>query len=444
LDKRQLIADLLAQRAAKREGLDAVLAKAQAEARGLTEAEQTAFDADEAEIRSLDTQASELDAQIQQDAITAELRKKYAPSGVSITSEPEVYRKNGGESYFRDIYHATREGRRDAVERLVRNDRMRAAEERAISTTNGGGGEFVPPLWLENDFIKLARPGRITADLTPKFMLPAGTDVINIPKINTGTAVAPQATQNTGINQQDLTTTSVASSVVTIAGGQTISLQLLEQSPLSIDTIVLADLAADYAVKLNTQVVSGAGTGGTMTGITTVSGTNQVTYTNASPSLGTLYSKIADAIQRIHTSRYLPPDSIIMHPRRWAWCLAQLDGNSRPLIVPDAGGPFNRLGAQDGTPSQGFVGTMGGLPVYVDATIATNLGAGTNQDAIIVARMADLMLWEGNVRAEAFQQTYAQNMSVLIRLYNYASFQPGRYPQSISVINGTGLVAPTF
>jgi hypothetical protein len=87
---------------------------------------------------------------------------------------------------------------------------------------------------------------------------------------------------------------------------------------------------------------------------------------------------------------------------------------------------------------------MLGLPVYVDATIPTNLGAGTNQDFIMVARMADLILWESNVRAEAFQQTYAQNLSVFVRLYNYFSFQAGRYPKSISLINGTGLTTPTF
>jgi len=28
--------------------------------------------------------------------------------------------------------------------------------------------------------------------------------------------------------------------------------------------------------------------------------------------------------------------------------------------------------------------------------------------------------------------------------YQYATFMPGRYPASISVIGGTGLVTPTF
>jgi hypothetical protein len=48
------------------------------------------------------------------------------------------------------------------------------------------------------------------------------------------------------------------------------------------------------------------------------------------------------------------------------------------------------------------------------------------------------------VRAEAFTQTYAQNLSVYLRMYNYASFQAGRYPASLSIITGSSLAAPTF
>jgi HK97 family phage major capsid protein len=449
MDKRAMIADLMAKRAAKRAELDGLLTAAEArEDKNLADEERSAFESGEAEVRAFDARVKELDDQVKADDAAAEMAKRYAPSGVKVTSEPEVYRKDSAShSYFRDLYRATAKGDRDASGRLQRNDKI-VAEKRAISTSNGAGGEFVPPLWLEDEFIKFVRPGRITANLCPTMDLPAGTDSINIPKVNSGTAVAPQATQNNAVQQTDLTTTSVSSPVVTIAGGQTVSLQLLEQSPLNIDNVVLQDLAADYAQKLNTQVLTGSGSGGQVTGITTLSGTNAVTFTSASPTLGgtganALFPKIANAIQLVHTNRFLPPDAIVMHPTRWAWCLSQSDTANRPLVTPRAGA-YNPVGAMDGTASQGHVGEMLGLPVYVDATIPTNLGAGTNQDFIMVARMSDLVLWESNVRAEAFQQTYAQNMSVFVRLYNYFSFQAGRYPKSISLINGTGLVAPTF
>lgn len=448
MDYRAMIADLMAKRAAKRTELDGILAGVEArEDKTMSTEERSAFDAGETEVRALDARVAELDEIVKADEAAAEMAKRYAPSGVKVTAEPEVYRKGGNVSYFRDLFKATKNGDRDAVARLQRNDKI-VAEKRAISTTNGAGGEFVPPLWLEDQFIAYVRPGRITANLCPTQDLPAGTDSINIPKVNSGTAVAPQSSQNTGVQQTDLTTTSVASPVVTVAGGQTVSLQLLEQSPLNIDDVVLRDLAADYAKQIDTQVLTGAGTGGTVVGINTLSGTHAVTFTSSAPTLGgtganALFPKLANAIQLIHTTRFLPPDAIIMTPSRWAWCLAQSDTAGRPLVTPRANA-YNPLGAMDGTASQGLVGEMLGLPVYVDALIPQNLGAGTNQDVIIVARMSDLIMWEGNVRAEAFQQTYAQNLSVFVRLYNYFSFQAGRYPQSISIIGGTGLTQPQF
>jgi HK97 family phage major capsid protein len=445
MDKRSLIADLVAKRSAERAKLDTLIGEARgADAGSLTDGQRAAFDAGETEIRELDERIAELDGQVRADEAAAEVAKRYAPkAGDGVQSEPEIYRSGlGGNSYFRDMWNSRQNGDTAAMDRLVRNNRGRAAEQRALTTVNGAGGEFVPPLWLEREFVKLARAGRVTGNLVPTSALPAGTDSINVPKVATGTAVAVQATQNTGVQQTDLTTTSISSSVTTIAGGQTVSLQLIEQSPLNVDDVVLTDLAAAYATQYNTLILSGSGSGGNPTGIFTLSGTNAVATSAA--TLTGIYGAIANAIQQVHTNRFLPPDTIVMHPRRWAGMLAAVDTTGRPLVVPNANAPMNALGNQDGVMSQGYVGTIQGLPVYVDALIPTNVGAGTNQDRIIVCRMADLMAWEGNVKAEAFPQTYANQLSVFVRLYNYMSFQPARYPKSISVIDGTALVPPTF
>jgi HK97 family phage major capsid protein len=447
MDKRSLIADLVAKRSVERTKLDGILGEARGTGSGdLTEDQRSAFDAGETEIRALDERIAELDAQVRADEAAKEIEKRYAPkAGDGVQSEPEIYRSGlGGNSYFRDMWNSRQNGDTAAMDRLVRNNRGRAAEQRALTTVNGAGGEFVPPLWLEREFVRLARPGRITANLVPTSALPAGTDSINVPKVSTGTAVAVQGTQNTAVQNTDLATTSISSTVTTIAGGQTVSLQLIEQSPLNVDDVILSDLAGAYAQQYNTLILSGSGTGGNPTGMLTLAGTNAITYTSGSPTVALLYSQIANAIQTVHTNRFLPPDTIIMHPRRWAYLLAASDTTGRPLVTPSANSPMNAVGNQGDVASQGYVGTIQGLPVYVDSLLPTNLGAGTNQDPIIVARMADLMAWEGNVKAEAFPQTYANQLSVFVRLYNYMSFQPARYPKSISVINGTGLVAPTF
>jgi HK97 family phage major capsid protein len=444
MDKRSLIADLVAKRSAERTKLDGILGEARGADSGMTDEQRAAFDAGETEIRALDERIAELDAQVRADEAAKEIEKRYAPkAGDGVQSEPEIYRSGlGGNSYFRDMWNSRQNGDTAAMDRLVRNNRGRAAEQRALTTVNGAGGEFVPPLWLEREFARLARPGRITANLVPTSALPAGTDSINVPKVSTGTAVAVQATQNTGVQNTDLTTTSISSTVTTIAGGQTVSLQLIEQSPLNVDDVILSDLAGAYAQQYNTLILSGSGTGGNPTGMLTLSGTNAITYTQASPTVALLYSQIANAIQTVHTNRFLPPDTIIMHPRRWAYLLAASDTTGRPLVTPSANSPMNAVGNQGEVASQGYVGTIQGLPVYVDSLIPTTVGG--TQDQIIVARMSDLMAWEGNVKAEAFPQTYANQLSVFVRLYNYMSFQPARYPKSISVISGTGLVAPVF
>lgn len=452
MNVQEMLNALRAKQEADRAELERLLEEPSTMQRDLTDDEATRFDEIEARMDARSARIEQLERQVQVDEANAAAERQAPVGGAVVTAESGPYTpdsaRNGGPSFFRDL-HLTKKGDGSALERLQRNVAHRAAyAERAISTGNGAGGEFVPPLWLEDEFVKFVRPGRKTANICTNDRLPEGTDSINIPKINSGTATALQATQNNGVQQTDLTTTSVSSAVYTVAGGQTVSMQLIEQSPLNIDQVVLQDLAQDYAKQLDVLVLSGTGSG-QPTGILNQSGINSVTYTDASPALmgaGKLYAKIANAIELIETTRYASPTHIVMHPRRWWWLSTQTDSNNRPAVLPASNGLYNAAGimAADQQP-EGVVGDLLGLPVVTDANIPTNLGgtAGT-QDVIVVAKFDDLWLWEGQVKAEAFEQTYAQNLSLFVRLYNYLSFQPGRYAQSISTVTGTGLVAPTF
>ncbi|MFF0469336.1 phage major capsid protein [Micromonospora zamorensis] len=398
---------------------------------------------DEAD-NTVTTRQARLDAlvaeQVREDEV-AELSQRVTPAadrpvgGARVTSEPEVYRKGGDTSYFRDLYRASQFGDRTSVERLARNDK----QVRALTTVDGAGGDFVPPTWMVSQFVNLARAGRVVADQISQQPLPGGTDTISLPRLATGTAVAEQSTQNSAVQNTDATTSSVSAAVTTIAGQQVVSQQLLDQSPVNMDDILLADLAADYAIKLDTFVISNNATN--KVGLLSVSGLNAVAYTDASPTPGELYAKVADAIQQIHTGRFMPADKIFMHPRRWAWFLSALDTAGRPLVTPDA---MNSIAQASGVNSQGRVGVLQGLDVFVDPNIPVNLGAGTNEDRIIILRSSDVVLYEGTPRAETFRETYAQNLSVMLRFYNYAAVHASRLPKSISVIAGTGLVTPVF
>lgn len=141
----------------------------------------------------------------------------------------------------------------------------------------------------------------------------------------------------------------------------------------------------------------------------------------------------------------MPANLIVMHPRRWAFLLASVDGQSRPLVTPNAGNGLNTYG-NGGNTGAGIVGQLMGIDVLVDANVPTNLGSGTNEDRIIVCYAPDLCLWEqtGSPMQLRFEQTLGGQLTIKIVAFGYSAFTAGKYPAGISVISGTGLVTPSF
>jgi HK97 family phage major capsid protein len=417
----------------------------------LTPDETQRFDQFKDAIDDIDYQVRQARQEEQRAQRAGELAARYGQTGeqrdrgmLSVSSNEPTYRRHDPQSpsWIRDMVDVSLRSDPDAAERLRRNNREVAMETRALSTTDGAGGDFVPPLYMVQEFIRLARPGRVVANRVRNAPLPGGTDAITLPRLATGTAVAEQATQNTAVQNTDATTNSVTANVATIAGQQVVSVQLVEQSPINMDEELLRDLLADLAVKVDAFVINNNAAG--KRGLLNVTGANAITYTDASATVGELYPKLADAIQQISTTRYLPPDAIFMHPRRWAWILSAVDTQTRPLAVPAANAPQNVIAAVGSVTAEGFVGSMQGLPVFVDPNIPVTLGTGTNEDRIIVARTDDVVLYESAPRAEAFREPLAANLSILLRVYEYVALQSERYPKSLSVIGGTGLIPPVF
>lgn len=421
----------------------------------LTDAEDTEFRGFTSEIATVDEAISARDERINElaeeekragNAAGAVRRAALIESQIRVTSEARTYEKGNGRSYLQDLARSQvlqdgeARGRLDRHSMEVQTD----PEYRALTRVDGAGGFFVPPLWLMNDYIALARAGRPTANLVTNMQLPAGTDSLNIPKISTGVTTALQTADNQTVSETDLADTSVSAGVKTIAGQQNIAIQALEQSPLNFDEIIFADLIAAQATNVDTQVLSGANANGEVKGLLSASGLNAVTYTDTTPTVGELYSKIADAVQQIHTGRFLAPTVIVMHPRRWAWMLAALDSSNRPLIVPSAQGPTNAIGEFGGVVSQQVVGSIQGLPVVTDPSVPTLLGAGTNEDRIIVMRASDLYLWESGIKTRVLPDVGSGTLTVRLQVYSYLAFTAERYSKAISVISGTGLSAPTF
>jgi HK97 family phage major capsid protein len=444
----------------------AIIDAAATAGRALTDAERSEYDtlgearaAAERDLGPVEERVTQLREQDKREKAAAASRVETgltAPTGTrapATATDPLIYAKGNVErSYFRDLFEARQEGNADAADRLRRNDRQTAdlREKRALNTSAGTVGEFAPPLWLVDEFVALARPGRKFADSIGPAALPKSVSSVNLPKVSGGTSTAVQATQNSALSQTDMTSTSVTSGISTIGGKQVVSLQLLNQSGIPFDEVILTDLAQDYAKQFDNQSLNGSGASGQLNGVYTyfaASGTVNTTWTQATPAVGGaggFYSKLFSACSSIESARFMAPDTVWMHPRRWNWILSSSDSNNRPLVVPAGLSDFNAMGTTNGPVPEGAVGMIGGLAVVTDANFVTNLGAGTNQDPILVGVRSDLRLWESDLDVQTFTSTYADSAGVLFRVLAYSAAIPGRYMTSVSVINGTGSVAPTF
>ena len=438
------------------------------EARAVAAAEAEALLAGEASAESLDAvearqaEIAELDSKIEKaealEARTASIKEARTAEGVKtfgsavVTREAMTYDKGSDNSFVRDMINAQLRNEPSAWERLNRHSQEVAVEVRDISRTDTAGGDFVPPLYLINEYAEFARAARVTADLATKMALPAGTDSINIPQITTGTRAGFQAADNSSTyspsNPRDMVTATVTAPVRTISGFENVSIQLVEQSPIAggLDKLVFGDLMADYALQLNTAVAGNAdGTSNNLKGFTALGSdsTNGIptTWTETTPTIANGLASITKAISQVVNNRYKPVEAIVMSASTWYWMAAQVDGSSRPIIVPTGNGPFNAAGVTTapGAPA-GLVGTIYGVPVYVDATLKNAVG--TNQSPILVGKFSDSYLFESGVKTRVLPDVLSANLTVRFQVYGYAALAH-RFNKSVSAITGTGTVTPS-
>jgi len=418
---------------------EAVVVAAQTEARELSVEEDADITATLAEVRSLDEQIEKHTELEKRSAEASELRKEkkfdIAVGGTVVKAEARTYSPQSETSFVSDAFAAQFNNDFAAQQRLARHMNEEKIERRDVTSANFAG--LMVPQFLTDLAAPFARAGRVTADLARKHQLPAQGLTISLSKVTTGSATAAQ-TEGAAVQETNMDDTKLDISVVTIAGQQNVSRQSLERGT-NIDSLVMADLVSSYNTVLNTAVVaelfSSAG--------------QAVTYTDASPTVAELYPKLVDAVQKVQTTFFAGPNVMIMHPRRLAFILAAVDGQSRPLAVPtpsSSGQPAYAYGS--GAVQYGNSGySILGLPVYTDATVAVNKGSGTDQDTIYIGNSQELHLWEqgdGTPMMLRFEQPKGVELDVTMIVYGYSAVTANRYPNAWAQINGTGLITPTF
>jgi HK97 family phage major capsid protein len=454
------------------------------------------------------------------------------PSGWSVGTEPMIYGRGSGHSYFLDLARQKHQrgdradgGVQAAEARLRRHGeeldvempkryeaRNRAAakafeeaflskstpsrerramermlrmgispferEKRYISRVDGAGGYFVPPLWLIDQYIPYLRVGRDFVDLWRSFPLPAGTDVINLPRVTIGTATGPQVADGGPVQGRDMTDSFVTAPIRTIAGQQDAALQLLDQSPIDFDEIIFQDLAADYNMQLSGQALVGSGAAGQLSGIWPagvintaggiyVANTNNTasqTWVNGGSSsvVNSIHQAAGQMLSLMARSRLMPPTHWVWHPWVWYYLTTNVDTTLRPLVVP--GTPnnlaYNQLGVDtDGPEVMGPVGYYMGLPIVLDPNVPVTFPAsgGTNPQIttvsngqvaptpgsgvftpLLVGRWNDCFLWEGEMRTRVLSEVLSGNLQVRFQLYNYVAALTNRYQAYSAVQTGSG------
>ncbi len=413
------------------------------------------FDGKFARSNELHAEIKDLDVKIDEARDVAETLKKVKESrnelgveedlgeteAVVEVNEPDMYRNGGEHSFIADAW-ASRQGDYKAQERLNNHQEH---EARDIGT--GAFTGLVVPQYLIDEYAPIARSGAAVYNAIPKKPLPAYGMKVEVSRITTGSEAAEQASQNSAVQETNIDDTLLTVNVDTIAGQQDVSRQALErggQPGFSIENIVFADLVAAYYSKLDSLMLEGSGSSGQPLGIRNVSGQNTVTYTDATPTVAEAFPKLADAVQKVNANRFAPATAIIMHPRRWGFFTAGVDGNSRPLVLPAGNNPDNAMGIGDAAKYGNVVGNLLGLPVITDANVTTSDGGGNDQDQIYVVKADDHILFEDNLFQLKFEETNAGSLTTKMVVYGYSAFASGRYPAGMTKIQGTGLITPSF
>lgn len=363
-----------------------------------------------------------------------------------VGAEERTYHKGncrGGGPFVRDVLNQYLYRDLESEQRLVRHMSEERVERGTYLERAAGTGAFAGltvPQYLTELYAPAVAARRPFADVMTKLPLPPQGMTVNISRITTATSVALQPTENTAVSETNIDDTLLTENVQTAAGQQTLSRQALDRGT-GIEDVVMLDLQRRYATTEDSTIINQATTG--LLAVAT-----DIAYTDASPTGAELYPKLLAGAAGSEAALLgqANPDVVIMHSRRWYWLSKEMT-STWPMIA-NQGIPTQASGVNFAERyGSGFRGLLpNGMAVIVDNNLPTNLGAGTNEDSIVIVPTEESFLWEDPdapqfIRAE---QPAAANLGVLLVLYGYFAYTLRRYVNSHQEITGTGLITPVF
>ena len=365
----------------------------------------------------------------------ADVKTRAAKAGASKSASPY----GGDRSYFRDLARvAAADARTNALidqgmrPRLgpiedgfpvlgdgdVAAARGRLDREHRYLMSTGNGAGFATYGWVGSLMDTAARiEGKLT-DLVTMHTAPDYGLTLRVP-VQTSPSVEAVTAEGTTITNTSITTSYQDSAVVMLAGEVEVTQALLDRGD-QVDEHIAADLGRALALTLDQQILSGTGTG-QLTGLLNLSGITETSYTDATPTVPEYRAAVWTLARDVQVASGLDPDTLVTGPTRHSWLWSGTASNSRQMLGID----------------------LPAKPVAV-GSVPTNLGAGTNEDRLLVWRKDRVHLHMTPVRFRAvIDDAVSGNLAVRLQAYAMAFLHVTR-PSAVGVLKGTGCIVPTL
>jgi HK97 family phage major capsid protein len=322
-------------------------------------------------------------------------------------------------------------------------------ERRALSRTAGDGGYFAPPSWMVDQFVHAPRAGAPFAALWTQLPMARGFSSVNVPRFSVGGASGAVA-DGGSVPSRDPADGKVTANLITIAAQIDVAVQWIDQTPVPPDETLGADLAEDFTIQLDGQLLLGSGTAPQAPGVIpsgTFSAANLVWLQNTNNTSGQSWangagatpdiaSSLHQSAAQLHSklSRYrgLKPTHWVAPPAVWDIISGSgEDAQGRPLILP-------------GMCGLGEVPTLHRTPVIEDTNLPLTFGGATapsiGQSAgvtsptdgngtwapLLLGRWSDCIYWQTEPQVRVMPEVLGGTLQVRFQVMTYIAAMPNR------------------
>ena len=226
----------------------------------------------------------------------------------------------------------------------------------AADTTTTSAG--VVPDFLSQEVLQILNDSRPFLNNIAQDPIGTAGMTVSYPTVNTRATVAAQATENLEVSSTAMAIGVTTEDLITYAGANRVSNQLITRSQPSFVDILLGTLASDYS-----RVTEAASV---LTAVTAAGDTAILADLGADAAATFAAFQLANSV--IITGVRAPADTVWLASDRWAQLNSLVDTDGRPLLVFGANGPMN---AQGQSQFNTMVAQYHGWTVRLDVDAAT-------------------------------------------------------------------------